>query len=132
MKYLNMFLSVVLLFSIGNILGMEVSKQQEKKQEISDSDISGLDKKEVLRALYKWAQPQSKIFLFSDDYLTDTEVEQALSKRSIDYIKDRAMKINLHESPLDTRLYNENNGHRTAEWVIANLKAKKTTNSTRK
>ena len=90
-------------------------------------DITGLDKKEVLRALFAAAQPFGYGFTHynSNDTLTAQEVERYAKdgfKFDIDYIKGRLMKINLSQNIVNTRAYNSDNGEMAAENAIAHLR----------
>jgi hypothetical protein len=95
-----------------------------KAMENAGCDISGLDKKEVLRALFRNAEPQGLGFVQynSADTISDEEAEKLLKKGYIDYLKGRVMKIDLSKSVVDTYLYNRDNGNNAAENVIEKLK----------
>lgn len=92
---------------------------------IGAMDITDLDKKEVLRALFAVAKPQGyghSQYKHSDT-LTNEEIEGlAKSGFYIDYLKGRVMKINLSTNIVDTRLYNRDNGPEAAEKAIAHLR----------
>ena len=96
-------------------------------------DISGLDKAEVLAALYNHAKPQGMGFLhFDPKKMTPEEARKILGqgddhKRALDgleakggkvfrpslyfdYLKGRVMKVDLGGKSLDPRLYDRDNG----------------------
>jgi hypothetical protein len=84
-------------------------------------DISGLDKAEVLAALYNHANPQGRGLLkFDSNSMTVEEARQILASGQIcfDYLRGRVMKIDLSKKFLDTRLYDRDNGPFAAENAI--------------
>ena len=95
-------------------------------------DISGLDKKEVLKALYSAAKnPEILDRLKVNDprfsTLSDDEATKICSKKfiDIDYLNGKSMKINLSGNEVDTFLYNRENGDSAAENAIQSLRIKK-------
>ncbi len=88
-------------------------------------DISGIDKKELLQALYTHAEPKGYgwYHYISDHVLPDEERESILAKGDrIDYLHGRGMKIDISDDSVDTSVYNEYNGERSAEMIIASLR----------
>jgi hypothetical protein len=90
-------------------------------------DISDIDKKVLLQALYTNAKPLGMGILsyIPNHVLPDQEMESILAKGHIDYLHGRLMKINISKDSVDTSLYNEDNGKYAAERVIANLRKSK-------
>ena len=91
-------------------------------------DITGLDKIQVLQALYLAAKPQGMgivvdLMSGSSLTLTDKDIKGVIDNRyNIDYLKGRVMKIDLSGNTVDTYLYNRDNGYNAAEKVIASLR----------
>ena len=92
--------------------------------EHKDIDISGLDKAEVLAALYNASCPQGLGFLNASP--GDMSVEQAreLLKQGdyFDYLHGRVMKVCLRGDLLDPCLYDRDLGQGAAARAIAHLK----------
>lgn len=88
-------------------------------------DLTGLNKAEVLAALYNASRPQGMGFLQYDPTpMATEEANQLLQGRTrFDYLKGRVMKIDLGGEELDPRLYNRDNGEGAAERVISALKS---------
>lgn len=87
-------------------------------------DITGIDKAEILAALYNASQPLGMGFLQYDPTPMTVEEANIHLKRSsyFDYLKGRVMKIDLTGNNLNTRLYNRDNGEGAAERVIERLR----------
>lgn len=87
--------------------------------------LEGLDKGDVLAALYNASRPQGMGFFHYDPKPMTREEAQDLLKRStdFDYLKGRVMKIDLSGEVLDTTWYNRDNGPEAAEKAIASLRA---------
>lgn len=85
--------------------------------------ISGLNKADVLAALYNAAKPQGMGFVHYDPKpMTREEAEDLLQQATyFDYLNGRAMKIALDGDEVYTGSYNNNNGDGAAERVIAEL-----------
>ncbi len=87
--------------------------------------IEGLNKAEVLAALYNNAQVQGMGFLQADNKQMTTEEAKTILDESddkyFDYLKGRVMKIRIAGDEIDTRLYNRDNGDGAAERVIGKL-----------
>lgn len=90
-------------------------------------DIKGLDKAEVLAALYNGSRQQGMGFLHSrgSHGMTVEQAREELKETSyFDYLHGRVMKIALDGDELETRLYDRDNGQGAAEKIIAALRAK--------
>jgi len=92
---------------------------------MSKISIVGLDKAEVLAALYNAARPQGLGFLHYDPApMTHQEAEALLRQTTyFDYIKGRVLKVDLSGDEFDPSLYDRDNGQGAAERVIAALRA---------
>ena len=86
-------------------------------------DILGLDKAEVLAALYNQAKAQGMGFLHHvPEDMTIENARELLSRDTyFDYVQGRVMKIRLDRDELDTFLYNRDNGYNAAEAIIERL-----------
>lgn len=91
-------------------------------------DISGLDKVEVLRALYAKSKDLGMGRLaFVPGDLDYNEAKEILDSQRgyVDYLKGRVMKVDLKGDTLSTRMFNRDNGDGAAEAIIKNLRAAK-------
>ncbi len=104
------------------------------------TSIAGLDKAEVLAALYDNSKPLGfGMAHFTPEPMTRTQALDALAAHTrfdgdkddpekvriyFDYLQGRVMKINLGKNDVDTGLYNRDNGPGAAEKVIVKLRAK--------
>ena len=88
--------------------------------------IKGLDKVDVLCALYDRTQPKGMGFLhYNPQPMTRAEAMDLLSKgQRFDYVRGRVMKVNLSNDEFDPWLFDRDNGDGAAESVIAALRAK--------
>lgn len=103
---------------------------QDQKQEPDDSelvDISGLDKLEVVRALWTHSRPA---LFFADNKVDPPSFDKAQAERILasdrpyfDYLCGRVMKTNFSGSQLCPRLYNRDNGIGAMQKVVAALRA---------
>jgi hypothetical protein len=93
-------------------------------------DITGLDKAEVLAALYNKAKVQGMgIFQAVNGDLKIEDARKILEEsydKYFDYLMGRVMKISLKSDLLSTWLYNRDNGDKAAERIIEGLKSKQT------
>ena len=82
--------------------------------------LKGLNKAEVLAALYNASTPQGMGFLQYDPApMTVDEATSLLEQRTyFDYLKGRVMKIDLGGEELDPRLYDRDNGNGAAALAI--------------
>jgi len=88
-------------------------------------DISGLDKAEVLAALYNAARPQGMGFAqYTPEPMSFAEAQELLGQtRRFDYVRGRVMKIDFEEGDvLDVGLYDRDNGEGAAHMVINSLR----------
>lgn len=91
-------------------------------------DIKGLNKAEVLSALYNNSKPQGLGFLnFDAKNMTVAEAEEILKQTTdFDYLKGRVMKVNLSsDDDFEEWLYDRDNGNGAAERAIAELRREK-------
>jgi hypothetical protein len=88
-------------------------------------DISGIDKAEVLAALYNASKPQGMGFMHYDSSpMTAEEARELLAGGThFDYLKGRVMKINLGGDQLDEWAYDRDNGVGAAAAVISTLRS---------
>ena len=89
------------------------------------ADISGLDKAQVLAALYNAARPQGMGFMQYDPTPMSVDEARGLLQRTanFDYLKGRVMKLNFNGDELVTIWYDRDNGEGSAEMVINSLRA---------
>lgn len=96
-----------------------------------DIDISGLDKLDVLAALYNRAKPQGMGFLhYTPEPMTREEAQfewdqvhaQKWRQGHFDYVKGHVMKVRLDGDSFDPRGYDRDNGQGAAAAVIAKLR----------
>ncbi len=101
-------------------------KKEKEVQEVNRAvDISGIDKKALLRGLYSMARtPQgSRVFQYvQNDPLSDSAAEEILEMGDIEYLRGRVMKIDISGDSVDTFLYDRDNGAGAAEEVINGLR----------
>lgn len=85
--------------------------------------IAGLDKAEVLAALYNASKPQGLGFLhFIPRPMTVDEARELLGIRtSFDYLHGRVMKISLDGDSMGVWLYDRDNGSGAAERALLPL-----------
>jgi hypothetical protein len=87
--------------------------------------IKGLDKADVLAALYNASKPQGMGILHYDPKpMTRAEAADLLERETyFDYLKGRVMKINLsRDDEFSEGLYDRDNGSGAAELVIRSLR----------
>lgn len=88
-------------------------------------DIKGLNKAEVLVALYNDSKPQGLGFLhFDAKDMTVAEAEEILKQTTyFDYLKGRVMKVDLSSDDcFEEWLYDRDNGNGAAEKEISGLR----------
>lgn len=88
-------------------------------------DIKGLNKAEVLVALYNNSKPQGLGFLhFESKDMTVSEAEEILKQTTdFDYLKGRVMKVDLSsDDGFEEWLYDRDNGSGAAQRAIDTLK----------
>lgn len=92
---------------------------------MSDSiNLSGLNKGEVLAALYNASKPLGMGFMHFDPAPMQAEEAESLLKGQtyFDYLKGRVMKVDLSGEELDPYLYDRDNGQGAAQRVIDSLR----------
>ena len=88
-------------------------------------DISGLDKAEVLVALYNATHPQGMGFMHYDPKDMTKQEAQALLDSGytyFDYVKGRIMKVDFEGDSFDPWLYDRDNYQGAAQDVIKVLR----------
>lgn len=88
-------------------------------------DIKGLNKAEVLAALYNNSKPLGLGFLHFDPMdMTVAEAEEILNQTTyFDYLKGRVMKVDLSsDDSFEEWLYDRDNGKGAAQRVIDSLR----------
>jgi len=95
-------------------------------------DITGLNKADVLAALYNASRPQGKGFLHYDSKpMERIEAEEILKKTSyFDYLKGRVMKLDLSDNRFfDEWGYDRDNGPGAAEVIVSSLRTSTSVNA---
>ena len=88
--------------------------------------IEGLNKADVLAALYNSARPQSMGFLhYTPELMTTAKAAEILAtgQTYFDYLGGRVMKVDLGSDELREGLYDRDNGAGAAAKAIAGLTA---------
>ncbi len=88
-------------------------------------NITGLNKAEVLAALYNNARTQGMgVLHYQPGDMSIDEAQKFLDDgvTYFDYVKGRVMKVDLGVEELDTFLYNRDNGDGAAERVLEGMK----------
>ena len=87
-------------------------------------DVTGLDKVEVLRALYARAKPLGMGFIhFVEGPLPLHEAQAAVRQQTyFDYLKGRVMKVDISGDSINPRPFDRDNGVGSAAAAIAELK----------
>lgn len=86
--------------------------------------IEGIDKAELLAALYNHSRPLGMgILNYDPKDMTKEEAKEILdtSRTDFDYLKGRVMKVNIKGDELRTDLYNRDNGQGAAEAIVIGL-----------
>ena len=98
---------------------------------MSKVSLVGLNKADVLAALYNAARPQGLGFLHYDSKPMERKQAEKLLEQTIyfDYLKGRAVKLDMSGEKLDTTSYNQNNGPGLAEQIIKELRENNDINS---
>ncbi len=93
--------------------------------------LAGLNKEDVLAALFNAAKPQGIGFMNYDPKPMTQEEAKGLLKQTtyFDYLKGRVMKVNLAGDELNTLCYDRANGQGAAERAIAELRTTGDANS---
>ena len=90
-------------------------------------DITGIDKAELLSALFNGSKQQGIGFLSArgrSNVSRDDSVSIIAARTDLyfDYLYGRVLKVDLNENPMWTGLYNRDNGDQAAEKIIERLK----------
>jgi hypothetical protein len=87
-------------------------------------DITGLDKAAVLQALYARARPQGLGWLQYESGPLPPEAARAAleTTQAFDYLRGRALKVDLSEGELDATLYDRANGPGACAQAIERLR----------
>jgi hypothetical protein len=89
-------------------------------------DISGLDRADVLAALYNASRPQGLGFLYGDPKPMEADEARVLLAKDdyFDYLKGRVMKVSLSsDKEFNERLYDRDCGTGAAAAVVTELRA---------
>ena len=95
-------------------------------------NITGLDKAEVLAALFNNSRQQGMGFMHANGRadITADEAREIIKEQGdyYDYLRGRVMKVDIapKDGELWTALYNRDNGMNAAENALASLKKKET------
>ena len=87
-------------------------------------NIEGLNKAEVLAALYNYAKPQGMGFLhYTPNNMTTKQAQELLDSgvKYFDYLKGRVMKVEISGDYLDPWLYDRDNGAGAAQEALKHL-----------
>lgn len=87
--------------------------------------IEGLDKADVLAALYNHARPLGMGFLhYTKADMMKEEAKDILDGgyTNFDYLFGRVMKVDLSGNEFDTSPYNRDNGEGSAEEIVKKLR----------
>lgn len=87
-------------------------------------NLKGLNKAEVLAALYNASKPLGMGILHFDPAPMRAEEAESLLKGQtyFDYLKGRVMKVDLSGDELDPWLYDRDNGQGAAQRVIDSMR----------
>lgn len=89
-------------------------------------NIAGLDKAQVLAALFNYAGQQGLGVLEQDGTrrMTVEEAREMLDtgRTHFEYVRGRVMKIDLDSDELDVRLYNRDNGEGAVQATLEHLR----------
>lgn len=92
---------------------------------MNEIDISGLDKAEVLLALYNTSRPQGRGYLQDAMAIPfDLEAARAVvaAHTKFDYVLGRVIKVDLSGDSFDPWLYDRDNGEGVAARAVARLR----------
>jgi hypothetical protein len=99
-----------------------------RREAMRDGDIStqGIDKAELLAALYNAAKPLGMGYLHYTPEPMPREEAAELLKQSdyFDYVKGRVMKVRIRGDELSPHMYDRDNGNGAAQAVVDSLRAK--------
>lgn len=99
---------------------------------MSDINIKGLDKAELLQALHAASRPLGMGWLHEKGDLTIEEARQMIAAAGkylyFDYVTGRVMKVDLSGDTMSGRMYDRDNGEGACAAVVAKLRAKTAVN----
>lgn len=105
----NKLYTLIFLLNIVNIASYQ------------ECNIKGLNKKEILKALFAAAKPHLGYPLGKDKLNKKDCKKVKKDNYSLDYFHNRCMHIVFHGDTMDTKFYNLANGENAAEKAIAYL-----------
>lgn len=89
-------------------------------------DISGLDKRDVLRALFQVAQPHNYSWLKydADDVLPNEQADRIVREGYADYVAGRSVKVHISKRSreIDVARFNKSSGAEAGQRAIARLR----------
>lgn len=93
-------------------------------------NIAGLNKPEVLAALFNASRQQGMGFLDKrgSQAMTEQDAAAVIAEEGMhfDYLRGRVMKVSIDGDEIETRLYDRDNGAGAAERAIEPLRHKQT------
>lgn len=127
-----MFKTLTILLCIFNLNAMEENDNSNVDQKYGDTpqqelaDIHGLDKKEVLKALYNQAKP-----IDEKDILDEKYIQMAENKEwKVGRLQNKSLHVDLSNNfRFNAAFYNQANGENAAQDAIAQLKKQKSGDS---
>ena len=98
---------------------------KRRERVMGNISLEGLNKAEVLAALYNASKPQGMGFLqYTPTPMTTEEADVLLESHTyFDYLNGRVMKIDLSDDELDPWLYDRDNGPGAAGRAIEAIRA---------
>jgi hypothetical protein len=95
-----------------------------EEKELAMISLNGLNKADVLAALYNASKPQGMGFMQYDSKPMTRDEAETLLKRGtyFDYLKGRVMKVELSGDELNEWGYDRDNGQGAAERALAELR----------
>jgi len=109
------------LSEIKDALPSSKKKEVLEDSNLTSCDIAGLDKADVIKALFYAAT--SNTYYPCEDELPEKDLAGALGNLPhIDYLAGRPLKVFLEGDTFDTHLYNRDNGPNAAQKAIAALR----------
>jgi len=124
-----MFKIIGFLLVAGTLCAMD--HEQTKLPTYGDTpkpelvDIKGLDKEEVLKALYNKAKPYDTL-----DNLDEKYIQMAKNKKwEVGRLKNKTLFVDLSSNRFDAGRYNQENGENAAQEAIEQLKKQKSNQS---
>jgi hypothetical protein len=94
---------------------------------MNEIDITGLDKKEILKQLWLGSEP-AIVFTMNNiepPKYNEKEAELAIEKGYVDYLCGRAIKSEIGTNKLDSYIYDKYNGYGAMEEAVDIVRNKK-------